>query len=90
MFSAVEKRPLNDKMELYFQDHSFVPLFMQVGVCYLKLLFANAAQENYLKGHPAQLKNHAGPELAMKHLQLMDKAASSISDGDLVDRMIHG
>ncbi|KIY69753.1 DNA replication factor C, large subunit [Cylindrobasidium torrendii FP15055 ss-10] len=75
MFSAVERRPLNDKMELYFQDHSFVPLFMQ---------------ENYLKGHPAQLKNHAGPELAMKHLQLMDKAASSISDGDLVDRMIHG
>jgi hypothetical protein len=26
----------------------------------------------------------------MKELELMDKAASSISDGDLVDAMIHG
>lgn len=25
----------------------------------------------------------------MKHLELLDKAASSISDGDLVDTMIH-
>lgn len=48
------------------------------------------SQENYLKTQPAKLKNETGPELAMKQLQLMDKAASSISDGDLVDALIHG
>lgn len=32
LFSPNEKKPLGDKMELYFQDHSFVPLFMQVRV----------------------------------------------------------
>lgn len=47
-------------------------------------------QENYLKTQPAKLKNETGPELALKHLELMDKAASSISDGDLVDALIHG
>ena len=31
-----------------------------------------------------------GPEKTMKELQLMDRAASSISDGDLVDALIHG
>ncbi|KAJ3488056.1 hypothetical protein NLI96_g3101 [Meripilus lineatus] len=75
MFSATSRETLGDKMELYFQDHSFVPLFIQ---------------ENYLKTQPAKLKNETGPELAMKQLQLMDKAASSISDGDLVDALIHG
>lgn len=30
-----------------------------------------------------------GPEADMKHLELLDKAASSISDGDMVDTMIH-
>ncbi len=29
MFSPTEKKSLGDKMELYFQDHSFVPLFIQ-------------------------------------------------------------
>ncbi len=47
-------------------------------------------QENYLKTQPAKLRNETGPELALKHLELMDKAASSISDGDLVDALIHG
>ena len=75
MFSSTSRETLNDKMELYFHDPSFVPLFMQ---------------ENYLKTQPAKLKNDAGPELELKRLELMDKAASSISDGDLVDALIHG
>ncbi|KAF9020615.1 RFC1-domain-containing protein [Hymenopellis radicata] len=75
MFSPTEKKSLGDKMELYFQDHSFVPLFIQ---------------ENYLKSQPTKLRNLEGPEKALKQLELMDRAASSISDGDLVDGMIHG
>ncbi|KAF8907193.1 DNA replication factor C, large subunit [Mucidula mucida] len=75
MFSPTEKKSLGDKMELYFQDHSFVPLFIQ---------------ENYLKSQPTKLRNLEGPEKVLKQLQLMDRAASSISDGDLVDGMIHG
>lgn len=29
-FSPTARETLNDKMDLYFQDHSFVPMFMQV------------------------------------------------------------
>lgn len=47
-------------------------------------------QENYLKSQPAQLKRYDGPPKQLKELQLMDRAASSISDGDLVDALIHG
>ncbi|PCH41743.1 DNA replication factor C large subunit [Wolfiporia cocos MD-104 SS10] len=75
LFSPTARETLNDKMELYFHDHSFIPLFMQ---------------ENYLKTQPAKLRNFDGPEKTMKQLELMDKAASSISDGDLVDALIHG
>jgi replication factor C subunit 1 len=31
-----------------------------------------------------------GPEKELKHLQLMEQASASISDGDLVDTLIHG
>lgn len=31
MFSASSRDTLNDKIELYFHDYSFVPLFIQVG-----------------------------------------------------------
>ncbi|EIW81766.1 DNA replication factor C, large subunit [Coniophora puteana RWD-64-598 SS2] len=75
MFSNTARETLGDKMELYFHDHSFVPLFIQ---------------ENYLKTDPVRVRNLAGPEKALKQLQLMDKAAASISDGDLVDSLIHG
>ncbi|KAH6890105.1 purine nucleotide binding protein [Coprinopsis sp. MPI-PUGE-AT-0042] len=75
LFSATSRETLGDKMEYYFQDHSFVPLFIQ---------------ENYLKSQPARLKNYEGPERVMKELRLMDQAAASISDGDLVDALIHG
>ena len=47
-------------------------------------------QENYLKTEPAKVKHDSGPEKTLKLLHLMDKAASSISDGDLVDALIHG
>ncbi|KAJ7699640.1 DNA replication factor C, large subunit [Mycena rosella] len=75
LFSSTSRETLGDKMELYFQDHSFMPLFIQ---------------ENYLKTVPSQLRNYDGPMKQIKALELMDKAASSISDGDLVDALIHG
>ncbi|KAH7916645.1 replication factor RFC1 C terminal domain-containing protein [Hygrophoropsis aurantiaca] len=75
MFAQTTRETLGDKMELYFHDHSFVPLFIQ---------------ENYLKTEPVKLRNLEGPPKILKQLQLMDKAASSISDGDLVDALIHG
>ncbi|KAJ7638310.1 hypothetical protein FB45DRAFT_1023114 [Roridomyces roridus] len=75
LFSSTSRETLSEKMEYYFQDHSFMPLFMQ---------------ENYLKTEPSALRNYDGPEKQLKQLELMDKAASSISDGDLVDALIHG
>ncbi|KAH0839521.1 putative replication factor C, large subunit [Lanmaoa asiatica] len=75
MFSHTARETLGDKMEMYFHDHSFVPLFIQ---------------ENYLKTEPAKTRDLSGPPKTLKHLQLMDKAASSISDADLVDALIHG
>ncbi|KAF8607490.1 DNA replication factor C, large subunit [Ceratobasidium sp. AG-I] len=74
-FSATSRYTLNDKIEMYFHDHSFVPLFIQ---------------ENYLKTQPAKVSKLSGVQAQLKQLQLMDQAASSISDGDLVDAMIHG
>lgn len=47
-------------------------------------------KENYLKTQPAKVRNLDGPPKILKQLELMDKAASSISDGDLVDALIHG
>ncbi|KAG5650076.1 hypothetical protein H0H81_000853 [Sphagnurus paluster] len=75
LFSATSRETLGDKMELYFQDHSFMPLFIQ---------------ENYLKTQPVKVRDLEGPEKVLKQLELMDRAASSISDGDLVDALIHG
>ncbi|PPQ84612.1 hypothetical protein CVT25_015709 [Psilocybe cyanescens] len=75
VYSPTSRETLGDKMDYYFQDHSFVPLFIQ---------------ENYLKTEPARVRNLEGPEKILKELQLMDRAASSISDGDLVDALIHG
>jgi replication factor C subunit 1 len=47
-------------------------------------------QENYLKTKPTLIGQMHGREANLKALQLADQAAESISDGDLVDRMIHG
>ncbi|KAI0002914.1 DNA replication factor C large subunit [Russula compacta] len=75
MFSATSRDTLNDKIELYFHDYSFVPLFIQ---------------ENYLKTKPSRIRDVDGPRNALKQLRLMEKASESISDGDLVDSLIHG
>ena len=43
-----------------------------------------------MKTDPSRTRNLVGPDQTVRHLELMDKAASSISDGDLVDALIHG
>jgi replication factor C subunit 1 len=77
LFGQASKATLNDKIELYFHDHEFSFLMIQ---------------ENYLRSKPAALtgKNYSGRMQNLKYLELVDQAAESISDGDLVDRMIHG
>lgn len=75
MFSQSSTATLNDKIELYFNDHEFSYLMLQ---------------ENYLKTNPMIANSYHGKERSYKLLELADKAAQSISDGDLVDRMIHG
>ncbi|KAK7192528.1 hypothetical protein DPSP01_008832 [Paraphaeosphaeria sporulosa] len=75
MFAASSNATLNDKIELYFNDHEFSPLMLQ---------------ENYLGTNPIQASQYSGPEKKLKLLELASDAADSISDGDLVDRMIHG
>ena len=75
MFAPSSKATLNDKIELYFNDHEFSSLMLQ---------------ENYLGTNPMLSHAYSGKEKNLKLLELTDKAAESISDGDLVDRMIHG
>ncbi len=80
LFAPASKATLNDKIELYFNDHEFSYLMIQ---------------ENYLSTRPSVLTSGAGSarnrrQENLKYLELVDKAAESISDGDLVDRMIHG
>jgi hypothetical protein len=54
------------------------------------VLTTRSFQENYLKTQPAAVRDIGGPEKILKQLKMMDRAASSISDGDLVDALIHG
>ncbi|KAM3522034.1 hypothetical protein NHJ13051_005916 [Beauveria bassiana] len=77
LFAPASKATLNDKIELYFNDHDFSFLMIQ---------------ENYLRTKPMALngKGYNKREEKLKTLELFDQAAESISDGDLVDRMIHG
>ncbi|KAF2792769.1 DNA replication factor C, large subunit [Melanomma pulvis-pyrius CBS 109.77] len=75
MFASSSKATLNDKIELYFNDHDFSPLMLQ---------------ENYLGTNPIQALEYSGREKNLKMMELASEAADSISDGDLVDRMIHG
>ncbi|USW48066.1 Putative BRCT domain, AAA+ ATPase domain, ATPase, AAA-type, core, replication factor C subunit 1 [Septoria linicola] len=77
LFNEASRTTLNEKTELYFNDHEFAPLMLQ---------------ENYLGTNP-QRSNVFNAEPSKKRLaalELASKAADSISDGDLVDRMIHG
>jgi replication factor C subunit 1 len=75
MFAPSSKATLNDKIELYFNDHEYSYLMIQ---------------ENYLSTKPSAVGTLSGREAKLKALQLVEQAAESISDGDLVDRMIHG
>ncbi|KAI0552833.1 DNA replication factor C, large subunit [Xylaria curta] len=77
LFSPASKSTLNDKIELYFNDHEFSYLMIQ---------------ENYVRAKPSVLGQYRDNrrEQNLKLLEVMDRAAESISDGDLVDRMIHG
>ena len=77
LFNPASKSSLNDKQELYFNDHEFAPLMLQ---------------ENYLGTNPARTNQYNdNPKMKkLATLDLVSKAADSISDGDLVDRMIHG
>ena len=75
LFATSSTSTLNDKIELYFNDHEFSSLMLQ---------------ENYLGTSPMLAAQCSGRERTLKLLDLVDKAAESISDGDLVDRMIHG
>ncbi|KAJ5666708.1 Replication factor C subunit 1 [Penicillium macrosclerotiorum] len=75
MFSQSSSSTLDDKIQLYFNDHEFSHLMLQ---------------ENYLRTNPSLAAKYQGKERKLKLLELADNAASSFSDGDLVDRMIHG
>ena len=75
LFAPNSTVTLNEKIELYFNDHEFSSLMLQ---------------ENYLGTNPILSNTYSGKEKNLKMLELTDKAAESISDGDLVDRMIHG
>jgi replication factor C subunit 1 len=75
LFAESSKTTLNEKSELYFNDHE---------LSYLMLA------ENYLGTNPTKASKYSGRERNLKLLELADNAAGSISDGDLVDRMIHG
>ncbi|KAK2025998.1 DNA replication factor C, large subunit [Colletotrichum zoysiae] len=77
LFAPSSKTTLNEKIELYFNDHEFSYLMIQ---------------ENFLRTKPMALNNRGynKREENLKYLELADQAAESISDGDLVDRMIHG
>lgn len=74
-FGNVSGMTLNDKQELYFQDHQIMPLFVQ---------------ENYIKNKFQRASGLNGQDLKLKNLELMANASEAISDGDLVDKMIHG
>ncbi|KAF2666773.1 DNA replication factor C, large subunit [Microthyrium microscopicum] len=75
LFAPNSTATLNDKIELYFNDHEMSSLMLQ---------------ENYLGTQPILANGFEGREKSLKALELVSKAADSISDGDLVDRMIHG
>lgn len=75
MFASSSKKTLNDKAELYFNDHEFSYLMLQ---------------ENYLGSTSPEVSALSGKQRSLKALELAEKAANSISEGDLIDRMIHG
>ena len=47
-------------------------------------------QEHYLKTNLARTQKEEGPMKILQDLEHISKASDWISDGDLVDRLIHG
>ncbi|KDE09469.1 hypothetical protein MVLG_00371 [Microbotryum lychnidis-dioicae p1A1 Lamole] len=74
-FAPNSAMSLNEKLEVYFHDHSIMPLFVQ---------------ENYLRGNFTSASRYSGKEQQLKKLELVCNAADALSDSDLIDRMIHG
>jgi len=74
MWAPTNKKTLNDKADYYFQDHSIMPLMVQ---------------QNYIHHIPVEVTRLNGKERDVRLLQSITKAANSISDGDIVDSMIH-
>ncbi|SCV71538.1 BQ2448_3126 [Microbotryum intermedium] len=74
-FAPNSAMSLNEKLEVYFHDHSIMPLFVQ---------------ENYLRGNFTSASRFSGKEQQLKKLELVCNAADALSDSDLIDRMIHG
>ncbi|EPX71172.1 DNA replication factor C complex subunit Rfc1 [Schizosaccharomyces octosporus yFS286] len=75
LYHPSSKATINDKLELYFNDHEFSYLMVQ---------------ENYLNTTPDRTRQEPPKMANLKHLELISKAAESFSDSDLVDSMIHG
>ena len=73
-FSSVSGMTLNDKQELYFQDHSIMPIFVQ---------------DNYIRNKFSKSSSLQGNDRSLKNLELLVNASEAMSDGDLVDKMIH-
>ncbi|TIB26034.1 hypothetical protein E3P88_01310 [Wallemia ichthyophaga] len=75
MFGATSTSTLGSKADYYFHDHSLIPLFVQ---------------ENYVKCNSAKARDSNNEKAEFKRMKYASKAADAISDGDLVDSMIHG
>ena len=75
LFQPTSTVNLNGKAELYFADHDIAPLMLQ---------------ENYLGTNPIAAWEYQGRQKNAKALELASKAADSISEGDLCERMIRG
>ncbi|TIB92580.1 DNA replication factor C, large subunit [Wallemia mellicola] len=63
------------KADYYFHDHSLIPLFVQ---------------ENYVKCNPVKARDSDHNRSEFNRIKCLSDAADAISDGDLVDSMIHG
>jgi replication factor C subunit 1 len=74
LWAQTSRKTLNDKTDYYFQDHSFVPLMVQ---------------QNYINLTPSSVNQYSGKEREVKLMQTITRAAESISDGEMVDRLIH-
>ena len=73
--SGFRNNKISDLIDIYFHDFSLSPLMIQ---------------ENYLSRSPALVSHTPPHKKDLAELNYLKKAALSISDGDLVDKMIHG